>query len=416
VKIWRTTGGRRTEHARRLHHGVALTAFIAGALALAACGSSSSSSSPTSSGASGTASAKSVIKLGVLASFTGVEAASIGPSRAAIESWAKAVNDAGGLNGHHIDLIVKDDAGNVSNAVVDAKGLIQNDHVIAILNDVSLGDSKWGTLAQQAQVPVLGGSGQAEFSANPDFFTAGTSFAPLVGVAVKAAAEKGETKIAVPYCAEVAPCAQAAALVAAVGKPVGSTVTWTGKFSGTATDYTAQCLAAKNSGANAMFVSAGSDGVIRFASGCASQGYSPIQVTADGTLTDDWLPVKALNGSLAAEQNAPWFDTSTPATQEFHAAMQKYAPSAKLSAASIAAWASGKLFEAAYKAAGSPDTVTSADVLKGLYALHDETLGGISPPLNYTPGKVANITCAFIVGIKDGKFVAPQKLTTTCVS
>ena len=48
-------------------------------------------------------------------------------------------------------------------------------------------------------------------------------------------------------------------------------------------------------------------------------------------------------------------------------------------------WASGELFKAAVDASGS-GPVTSASVKRGLYALKNETLGGLSGPLNFVPG------------------------------
>jgi hypothetical protein len=48
-------------------------------------------------------------------------------------------------------------------------------------------------------------------------------------------------------------------------------------------------------------------------------------------------------------------------------------------------WVGGKLFEAAAaKAKLTPDS-TPEDVKKGLYALKNETLGGLAPPLTFRP-------------------------------
>jgi branched-chain amino acid transport system substrate-binding protein len=114
--------------------------------------------------------------------------------------------------------------------------------------------------------------------------------------------------------------------------------------------------------------------------------------------------------------NAPWFDTSIPAMQDFQTAMKTYDPGAQLNSASISAWASGKLFEAAYAATGSPNGVTSSQLMNGLYALHNETLGGLAPPLTFQKGHAVVSNCGFIVGIKAGAFTEPQGAKLTCVS
>jgi branched-chain amino acid transport system substrate-binding protein len=152
------------------------------------------------------------------------------------------------------------------------------------------------------------------------------------------------------------------------------------------------------------------------ATDCAQQGFLPRQVTDDGTITADWLKVPAFNRTVAGMSNVPWADTSIPATRAFHTAMATYAPGTQLNSASISAWASGKLFEAAYAAAGTPDGVTSSQIANGLYALHNETLGGLAPPLNFQKGHAVVSACGFIVGIEAGAFTEPQGLKLTCVS
>ena len=55
----------------------------------------------------------------------------------------------------------------------------------------------------------------------------------------------------------------------------------------------------------------------------------------------------------------------------------------------------------AAKAAGHlTSSSTPAQVKKGLYALKNETLDGVAPPLNFTPGKPAFIPCWFSEQVK----------------
>ena len=51
-----------------------------------------------------------------------------------------------------------------------------------------------------------------------------------------------------------------------------------------------------------------------------------------------------------------------------------------------------------------------ADVLKGLYTFKNETVGGLTPPLNYVKGKPTFITCWFPQQIKSGKFEFVKEL------
>jgi branched-chain amino acid transport system substrate-binding protein len=49
-----------------------------------------------------------------------------------------------------------------------------------------------------------------------------------------------------------------------------------------------------------------------------------------------------------------------------------------------------------------------------MYQLHAETLGGLAPPLTYTQGQPADINCFFIVGVQNGKYVAPLGTKPAC--
>jgi len=378
-------------------------------IAIAACVGTACDSSSGSGGSGGG------IAIGVVGSFTGSQAASTAPARPAIEAWASSVNASGGLSGHKINLIVMDDGGVASTGVADVHQLIEKDRVVALVNDWSASSDQWGSYAQQQGVPIIGGYEQVATS--PDFFPAGTTNTPLLQVAFRAGLAKGATKVALAYCAEVAACsAQVPASQAATAAIGSQKLVWNGSFSSTVPSYTAQCLAAKASGANGMFISDASDAIIKFATACAQQGFQPQELSLDGAMTSDWLTVSALNGTVAAEEDAPWFLTSTPALAAFHDAMKKYQPQASITSASMQAWAAGQLFAAAYKAAGAPKNPTSAGILAGLYSLKNETLDGIAPPLNFVKGQPTVIKCAFVVGIQSGKFVAPQGLKLTCAS
>jgi branched-chain amino acid transport system substrate-binding protein len=53
-------------------------------------------------------------------------------------------------------------------------------------------------------------------------------------------------------------------------------------------------------------------------------------------------------------------------------------------------------------------------VEKGLYALHNQTLGGLAPPLNYAAGKANPVNCYFIFKATNGKFGTPYGVKPFC--
>jgi branched-chain amino acid transport system substrate-binding protein len=129
--------------------------------------------------------------------------------------------------------------------------------------------------------------------------------------------------------------------------------------------------------------------------------------------------VPAFNGMQIVSSAFPFFDQSIPATKAFHQALAKYAPqvgSASLPLTYIApdVWTAGELFQAAVDAAG-PGPVTSASIKQGLYSLKNDTLGGLTAPLNFAPGKVSLNNSYFSYSIKNGAFVEPNGMKPVMV-
>jgi branched-chain amino acid transport system substrate-binding protein len=160
--------------------------------------------------------------------------------------------------------------------------------------------------------------------------------------------------------------------------------------------------------------------VRRFFDGCAQQGYHPKPALNLSSLSNIVAADSLFEGGVTASGAANTFDPSVPGVAQMYSALQKYAPgivgTSKLNFTMIMTWSGGELFEAAAKAGNLTPTSTPADVKQALYKLHNETLGGIAPPLNYTPGKPTFVPGYFTQKISGGKFVSlnggkPSSLT-----
>jgi branched-chain amino acid transport system substrate-binding protein len=249
------------------------------------------------------------IVVGSICSCSGAQSAVIGKVSEANKAWAASVNAAGGINGHPVKIITKDDAGDPAKGIAAAKELVQ-EHVQAIVGAVSLTDSVWAKIVDEAGIPV----------------------------------------------------------------------------------------------------------VDRVINGCAQQNYKPQQVVSITTVGNDSLKNPNFDGTQVAASNAFFTDDDVPGVKAFHDAIKAEAPEVLGTPLynSQMEWAftGGKLFEAAAaKAKLTPDS-TPADVKKGLYALKDETLDGMSGPLTFTPGKPAFPSCYFQGEISGGAFkVASSKPT-----
>jgi branched-chain amino acid transport system substrate-binding protein len=390
------------------------------ALGLAACGSSSSSSS--SSSRASAASAKVPYVLGVAAATSGPIATSVGSIGPTVQAWGKWTNAHGGVDGHPVKVVSINDAGDPAMGIAAVKKMVQQDHIIAMVPGDGL-ESTEAAYLKSANIPVIGGTDAANtYLTESNWFSLGSG--PLSNQYTALLADKtflGVKKISVMYCSEVPACAQVADQIKGIQGKVGVKVVNTEAISSTATDYTAQCLAAKSAGAAAILASAGAQQEADIATSCARQDFNVPQEATDLDFSDTWLATPAFNGSIASVPTFPWIDNSIPATKAFQAAITQYLPQAKAAPAwgpsYASAWTSGELFAAAAKAGAMGNSPSPAGIFRGLYALKNETLGGLSAPINYVHGSDPNVKnkCAFVVEMKKSKFIEPQGLKTICM-
>jgi len=396
--------------------GAAAAVTLLTATACSSAGSSSATSSASTGATSGAAaSGGSTIPIGIIGSYSGSQASSTGGVPLVAQAWADTVNAAGGLNGHQIKLFVEDDAGDPATGIQAAKTLVEQDKVVAIVGDASNVDSAWAPTVEQAGVPVVGGLSLNEtFLTNPDFFASGTNIIALQ-YGLVATAKKLGGSIDLLYCAEAAACKEGATLTTAIAKTDGVSVPFQAPVSATAPDYTAVCQEVKSSGAKTYDILDAGVLALRIATACEQQGVTARLVQVDSQITQAFDGSAAVNNTYAVEIDAPWFDSSTPATNAYQVAIAKYAPNLGQEDGPEAnyQWVAGQLFEAAVKASGS-STVTSASVKQGLYALKGETLGGLTQPLTFTKGQTPMFNCWFTMAVIGEKFALPNGLTTEC--
>jgi len=84
---------------------------------------------------------KAPIKVGAIFAVTGGASFLGAPEAKTAEMFVEKVNDAGGINGHKIELIVKDSAGKPETAISLAKQLIDEDKVLAIIGPSTSGET-----------------------------------------------------------------------------------------------------------------------------------------------------------------------------------------------------------------------------------------------------------------------------------
>ncbi len=232
------------------------------------------------------------------------------PVRDVYTSWVKNRNASGGINGHPVQLTVKDDAATPGTSVSDVQSLISSG--VDAIADMSIVDEPWATTVQKAGIPVVGiDVTETPYYQNPDFYPEGQTDNSSTYSAVAVAKSAGATNMGYLYCSESVSCAEGAPLVKAAGKQLGVPVVYSAEVAMSAPNYTAQCVAAQQAHVTSIFIGDSPSILARVANDCAQQGYNPIWIE-EGEGQSPQLFSGAISKNLWAEFNDIPFYANTP--------------------------------------------------------------------------------------------------------
>lgn len=136
-----------------------LTLIVALAMifSLAACGGSSDEDSASETDTEDTAGEATPIKIGMYAPLTGSGAAVGETEQRSVEIGIEQVNEAGGINGRPLELVIYDDAGTTEGAVKAVNRLVEMDEVQVIIGDhLSANMLATYPITEEAQVLQVG--------------------------------------------------------------------------------------------------------------------------------------------------------------------------------------------------------------------------------------------------------------------
>ena len=374
------------------------------------------SAPPSAPGATPAPTTGSTIVIGNVGDYSGIVGSVLHEGGPMAQVVGRHINDTGGLNGHPVKMLVADAAGDPSRALSIVRDMVENKGVVAFMGNLwVLSASGARSYLEQKKIPAIGGDvSTALWFQSPMFFPQASSFPTMAVGSVKTMADLGHKKIALAYCAEVEACKIYHDEGTGRAASVGAQIVYTAQVSLAQPDYTAECLQAQRSGAQALMLGVDSTALSRFARSCFQQGFKVPIVTASLATIASTTKDPNLDGLRSPVGTFPFVANDLPAEREYAAAIARYAPTIEQSGSTSAVWVSGALLREVSKAL--PDTVTSADFLKELYRIKNNTLGGIAPPLTFNEGKPApDVTCYFIQQIVGGKFTAPQGSKQTCL-
>jgi branched-chain amino acid transport system substrate-binding protein len=414
---------------------ISLSAALIALVVISACSSSASSSSPSASSpstssapatssagsAAGAAAASgSVITIGEVCSCSGPFGVDVSGASDVADAWVKSTNASGGLDGHQVQLIFKNDASNPAESVTDAEALV-SDHVDAIL-DLTILDAAWVKQPSSANIPVIGGNFSSDqYYADPDWYPSGQTNDSIVYSNVATAKLAGGTKIGILYCSESVQCQVSVAPTSAAAKQLGVSLVYSGSISATAPNYTAQCLAAKQAGVNALIILDSPTVIKNVAQGCSQQSYSPAIVQEGSSFDNENLTAPGLENSLWADFPVIPYFVSQPSVAAMNTVVDKYYPGLRTnptawSQYALQAWSGLQLLKQAVTAAGitASDAVSPGALTRGLDLTSNETLGGFTPPLTFAAGQPHPVDCWYTGRVENGKPVVVNGGKTTC--
>lgn len=362
------------------------------------------------------AGAKSTIRIASVSTLSGPAGAAQAPGVKALQVWAKWVNAKGGVNGHPIEVLIADDAGDPARHSAAVRDMVENKKVIAFVNQWASQTHQGaaGYLAQK-RVPVIGGEAtNSVFWSNPMYFPQSLHFTDLFNATLATAARFIDgRRFGSLVCRESQICEDASRGYKAGAQAAGFEVVYEGKGSLAQPDFTGECLAARGAEVELLAVIFDANSVKRVARSCAAQGFKPTYVIGNGISDGGTARMPEFEGAVGATGSFPFVVNSTPGTKEFHDAYRRFAPNEELAQASSLGWTAAKLFERA--AAKLGDQPTSEQLLEALWSIKGDDLGGLTSPLTFVKDQPApRAACYYALRISGGKYVAPDGATRTC--
>jgi branched-chain amino acid transport system substrate-binding protein len=329
------------------------------------------------------------------------------------------MNDKGGLNGHEVRYFVYDDGGDPARHRSQVREAIERRHVIAFVqsNETLTGKSMVDYITAK-RVPMVGGdTGDNWWYESPMYFPQASSGDALYEATIYSIAEQtvpaGKTKLGTIFCAEIQACDDIDRFAAEHAPKAGFEHVYRAKASVAQPDFTAECLAARQAGVEVLLMGLDANSIGRVGTACARQAYRPVYATLASVPVPRMQDDPNLDGLTAGSPVFPFFQSGTPATDEWQRVMRTYGIKVSLGASAAFGWVSAKLFEKATANLSEPPT--SEAVLQGLWAIRNDSLGDITQPLTFIKDQPADpVVCWFNIAINDNLWVSPNAFKMHC--
>jgi branched-chain amino acid transport system substrate-binding protein len=397
---------------------------MAAVLVLAACsndnGSGSSTTTLASQGPSTSAQriaapnpcvndpgvSSSTIKIGAILPKSGDAAVSFASTEDGLRARIDKANKTGELGNRKIQLIVRDDAGDVTRNQEVARQLVESDNVFAIveMSPVANGSSQY---LNQKGIPVPGWHvGIKDWSidnnmftfrlppaADPahDYSTRNNDFLKAMG-ATKLAVVGGQNQSSATYVDQVAQSVQQLGQIQVVKK--------IDDVPPDQTDFTSIVQDIKSSGADAVLTGMDFLQNTKLSDSLTKAGVTMKVLAFPGGYDPRVLTLPGIEGATFGLEFKP-FESPNPATQAFDQWAPKSVPRGQIP---FVGWLSGEILIRGIKEAGV-DCPTRKAFINNLRLLTSYDGGGAFDPVDLSTGMGKQFQCVYYVRVEHAKFV-----------
>lgn len=331
------------------------------------------------------------------------------------------MNSKGGICGHQVQVLTRDDQGSAAQTSAAVKDLVENQHVVAFVGNLAaLTLSAQQGYIDSHHIPVIGGDiTNGVWFKSPYYFPQGAQDNEMLYRGFKATqSQPNGGKIAFLYCAEVVTCQQSYDTLTQnhIPEMAGSKIVYSKKVSITQISFAAECQAAKNAGAGTILAGGDSSFVERVANSCGQQGLKFAYLASGMSVGDTQKDNDYLNGHLfVPTQYQPWMVTNTPGSKAFAQAIAQFAPNVVKSGSSMGNWVSALVAQQALTMIGG-GAATPASVEAALHKIKNFTAGGTTGALTFHSGAQTPLTCTGLATVQNHQFVSADGGNLSCHS
>jgi branched-chain amino acid transport system substrate-binding protein len=385
--------------ARRLKVAGIVVGAVALSLTLAACGNAKAvtettikPTTPLPPGGPKPGVTSNAIYVGTLATETGPLAPGFGEIVNGAQAYFDLINSQGGVNGRKIYIKYEEnDGGSTTNDETEARTLVEQDHVFAV---VAVGTAFFtgSTFLAQSGTPTFGYVVTQDWNQYPNLFGAYGSYLdytteePTAGFLARALDAKSVAVLAYNYGPSSAPCADIATGITHYGFRLGFEDLNFGI--GASPDADVQKM--KNADVDLVFSCMEGTDNLAFSKAMVQFGLNTHFVWLDGYSQS---VIKAnptvMNGVIFGEQHVPYeaysqFPGTFPALEQYFTTMQKYYPQYVYDDTAIQGWIGAEQFVTGLRAIGR--NVTQTRLIDAINRETAYTAGGLVPPINWVTG------------------------------